>query len=85
MPATRAEYRINPDQALRAAGLWYPPGSRERWLFEQRLASPEPLATFPLTNSLAAFLAPWLIVTLGIAWRREFPDTSAIAGGRKRH
>jgi O-antigen ligase len=69
MPATRAEYRMNPDQALRAAGLWYPPGSRERWLFEQRLASLEPLSTFPLTNSLAAFLAPWLIVTLGIACR----------------
>ena len=73
MPATRLEYRKNPDQALRAAGLWYPPGSRERWLFEQRLDSPEPLATFPLTNSLAAFLAPWLIVMLGIAWHRGYP------------
>ncbi len=69
MPATRVEYRMNPDRALLANGLWYPPGSRERWLFEQRLASLEPLATFPLTNSLAAFLAPWLIVTLGIVCR----------------
>jgi O-antigen ligase len=73
MPATRAEYHANPDQALRNAGLWYPPGSRERWLFEQRLASPEPLATFALTNSLAAFLAPWLIVAMGIAWHQSFP------------
>ena len=75
MPATRVEYRKAPDQALRAAGLWYPPGSRERWLFEQRLDSPEPLATFPLTNSLAAFLAPWLIVMLGIAWQEKVSGT----------
>jgi O-antigen ligase len=82
MPATRAEYRLNPDQALRNAGLWYAPGSRERGLFEQRLASPEPPATFALTNSLAAFLAPWLIVTLGIAWRRSFltPPVFQVAG-----
>ena len=85
MPATRVEYRKDPDQALRAAGLWYPPGSRERWLFEQRLESPEPLATFPLTNSLAAFLAPWLIVTLGIAGlpglgARDTPVGNALRG-----
>lgn len=62
LPATRAEYRADPEGALRRAGQWYPPGSRERWLFEQRLESKEPLAAFALSNSLAGFLAPWTIV-----------------------
>jgi O-antigen ligase len=73
MPETRAKYQKHPDEELRKAEQWSPPDSRERWLFEQRLASPEPLATFALTNSLAAFLAPWLIVTLGIAWPQRLP------------
>jgi hypothetical protein len=49
----------------REGGVVAPEGSRERTLFENRLESREPLATFALTNSLAAFLAPWLIVALG--------------------
>lgn len=68
LPQSRAEYRMNPDQVLRNAGLWYPPGSPERQLFESRLGSTEPLGTFALTNSLAGFLATWLIITVGIAW-----------------
>ena len=53
MPQTRAQYAANPDRALRQAGLWYPPDSPERKLFEDRLANTEPMATFALTNSLA--------------------------------
>jgi len=47
--------------------LNYPPGTPLRDLFERRLANREPLATFVLTNSLAAALAPWLVMGLGIA------------------
>lgn len=64
-PATQAEYDRDPDAALRAIGQWYAPGSRERYLFEQRLRSTEPVATFALANSLAGFLAAWLVVAAG--------------------
>lgn len=64
-PMTVAQYEANPDAALRDAGMWFPPGSRERYLFEQRLHSTEPTATFALTNSLAGFLTPWLVVVAG--------------------
>ena len=67
MPATRAAYEANPDVALRQAGEWYPEGSRERQLFEQRLASTEPMATFALANSLAGVLAPWLVALALVA------------------
>jgi len=66
LPQTRAAYIRDADQALREAGMWYEPGSPERQVFEQRLASTEPLATFALTNSLAGYLAPWLIVAAGV-------------------
>ncbi len=61
-PQTQAKYAADPDRALREAGLWYPPGSHERERFESRLHNREPLGTFALTNSLAAFLAPWLVM-----------------------
>lgn len=66
MPQTRAEYAADPDRAMRIAGLWFPPGSHERKLFESRVENQEPLATFALTNSLAAFLSPWLVVLVGM-------------------
>ena len=66
MPISRAQYERDPEGMLRAAGLNLPKGSPERSLFEQRLASVEPLSTFALTNSLAGYLAPWLVVGLGI-------------------
>lgn len=66
MPQTRAAYAANPDQALREAGMWYAPGSPERKVFENRLQSREVIATFALTNSLAAFLTPWLVVLAGV-------------------
>lgn len=66
LPATRAEYRADPDAALAEAGLGYAPGSPERAMYEKRLASLEPIATFALTNSLAGYLAPWLVVVAGV-------------------
>jgi hypothetical protein len=66
MPCTRAEYATNPDQAMRDADLWFPPDSPERKQFEDRLANTEPMATFALTNSLAGFLATWLVVAVGV-------------------
>lgn len=67
LPADRATYAADPDGALRGAGLWYPPGSRERELYEQRLASLEPFGTFSLTNSMAGFLTPWTVLAAAAA------------------
>ena len=67
LPAARESYEQSPDEMLRDAGLWFPPGSHGREMFEQRLASLEPMATFALTNSLAGFLAPWAMVALGVS------------------
>lgn len=67
LPQTRAEYARQPEAMLRAAGFDPATDSPERKLFEDRLHSTEPLATFALANSLAGFLAPWLVVAAGIA------------------
>ncbi len=66
LPADQARWIKDPDGVLRNAGVVAPPGSRQRVLFEQRINSTEPMATFALANSLAGFLAPWLVVTLGV-------------------
>ena len=50
-----------------AAGIVAPPGSPDRQYFEDRLQNNEPIATFALTNSLAAMLAPWLVLAVGVA------------------
>jgi len=90
MPQTRARYEADPDRALREAGLWYPPGSPQRQQFEARLESPEPLATFALTNSLAGVLAPWLVVLVGIGagggvrLTTERPNEDAVGGDSSR-
>jgi hypothetical protein len=73
MPADRAEFATDPDGMLRRAGQWIPRGSVERVQFENRLRSTEPLATFALTNSLAGYLAPWLVLALGVAVTRRWP------------
>ncbi len=65
-PARWAEYEDDPDAMLKKNHLWLEPGSRERQLFENRLYSREPTATFALTNSLAGYLAPWLVVLAGV-------------------
>ncbi|MBX7166704.1 MAG: O-antigen ligase family protein [Pirellulales bacterium] len=77
MPATRAAYRAQPELSLREAGIDAPPGSAQRALFEQRLASTEPLARFELTNSLAGLLLVWLVVLA--AARADVPAVSFVA------
>ena len=66
LPATRAMYEVDPEGTLREAGLTFRADSPERQLFEDRLRSTEPFATFALTNSLAGYLAPWLVVLAGV-------------------
>jgi O-antigen ligase len=68
LPQDRAALKAGPQGALREAN-WEQlvPGSGEFQLFKDRANSPEPLGTFSLTNSLAAYLAPWLIMAVGIA------------------
>jgi O-antigen ligase/polysaccharide polymerase Wzy-like membrane protein len=67
LPQDRAALKADLQAALREA-QWEQlvPGSGEFKLLKDRAESPEPLGTFSLTNSLAAFLAPWLIVAIGI-------------------
>ncbi|HEV2969972.1 MAG TPA: O-antigen ligase family protein [Pirellulales bacterium] len=68
MPEDRAEFTAHPETMLQQAGIEpMAPESAEFKAFKARLESREPFATFSLTNSLAAYLAPWLILTLGVA------------------
>ena len=67
LPRTRAAYEGNLDEALQKAGVYAPPGSPQRRQFLDRLRSPEPVATFSLTNSLAGFLSLGLVLAAGIA------------------
>jgi tetratricopeptide (TPR) repeat protein len=67
MPQLRSVYESDPEPVLAERRVAADPDSPQRLLFENRLKSVEPLATFALTNSLAGFLAPWLIVALAIA------------------
>jgi len=89
MPRDRAYYeqiKDDPRAMAAAVGHWYPRGSPERQLYEQRLYSTEPTATFALANSLAGFLAPWLVVAVGLgaAGRHDahldWPDRLRLAG-----
>ena len=66
-PAFQKAYKANPEKFLKEGGYSTEKSSVERKHLEDRLFSREPLATFSLTNSLAGFLAPWLIITAGIA------------------
>jgi len=66
LPKDYEAYTADPDAVLEKAGLDYPRGSPERLLFGQRLKDSEPFATFSLANSLAGFLAPWLVAAVGI-------------------
>jgi O-antigen ligase len=76
LPKLRAEYDRNPDRTLLESGLWWEPGSSARTQFEQRLNSSEPFATFALTNSLAGYLAPWLVIAVGLAVVGRKPKAS---------
>jgi len=66
LPETRAKFERDPDVAMRDSEIWFEPGSREFELFRARLDTFKPMATFALTNSLAGYLAPWLVVAAGI-------------------
>ncbi len=72
MPQTRQEYESDPEAALLAAGIIAPEGSPQRELFESRLYSLEPTATFALANSFAGFVVPWAVLAVAVsysAWR----------------
>ncbi|MDA0657562.1 MAG: O-antigen ligase family protein [Planctomycetota bacterium] len=68
-PRMRLAYEQDPDTTLRDLRIDAPAGSALRTQFENRLRSPEPLATFALTNSLAGFLLPWLGIVVALAVR----------------
>jgi tetratricopeptide (TPR) repeat protein len=65
-PVTRAEFVRDPEAALRSLRLAYEPGSRDYELFWARLDTIRPMATFALANSLAGFLAPWLVLLAAV-------------------
>ncbi|MCA9121326.1 MAG: O-antigen ligase family protein [Planctomycetaceae bacterium] len=65
-PEARRQYEADRDGTLARAGLDAPQDSIAREQFENRLYSTEPMATFTLANSLAGFLAPWLLCAVGI-------------------
>lgn len=86
LPETRAEFARNPEPMLRDAEIDSGPDSPERKIFEDRLNSTEPFATFALANSLAGFLAPWFLVALGVALsvRDTVDRTASPKAGRSR-
>jgi tetratricopeptide (TPR) repeat protein len=67
-PNLRAEFAKDPEAVLRNAGFNAEPGTPLRALAESRITSREPYAEFGLTNSLAGFLLPWLLVSLAVAF-----------------
>ncbi|PHR95648.1 MAG: hypothetical protein COA78_29795 [Blastopirellula sp.] len=62
IPGTIALYNSDPEVHLMEQGIDPSPDNPIRKQFEDRLNSSEPTATFVLTNSLAGFLATWVIV-----------------------
>ncbi len=76
LPQKRKAYEADRDGEIRKA-LGVEPNSEidplARRRFEARLYSPEPVASFILANSLAGYLAPWLIVAAGATmfWWRD--------------
>ena len=50
------------------ADMGVPPNPASRSLWENRLKSTEPFATFALANTLAGFLAAWLFVAIEAIW-----------------
>ena len=66
IPSARAEFAAG-TRSLAAIGLNVPDDSPVRLLFDARLGGNEPLGTFTLTNSLAGWLAPWIVLLVWIA------------------
>ncbi len=74
-PQMRAQYEKDPEAILQQLGVTAEAGSPMRTLAENRIKSVEPNAEFALTNSLAGFLLPWLLIPLAVAFwsvQKEF-------------
>jgi hypothetical protein len=71
LPADRAAFRENPMATLRQHGIEAAPGTALYQQFESRLQDGTPTGPFALTNSLAGFLLPWMVILVGLALRRD--------------
>ncbi len=83
-PLVRAQYKKNPEailQQMQQMGIDTAPGSPGRSLAENRINSREPMAEFALTNSLAGFLLPWMLIGLAVAfWSvQQSPNWKTVA------
>lgn len=86
IPSARAEFNAA-QRSVTVAGLHVPDDSPVRMLFEARLGGNEPLGTFTLTNSLAGWLVPWIVLLVWIVCDslrtlRKAPDTTAATNRR---
>ena len=68
MPNLRHSFAADPNAML--AKLGYSADSSNAILYMNRLASLEPTGPFILTNSLAGFLAAWLVLLTALLWNR---------------
>ncbi len=88
IPSARAEFVASADRSFDIVGLNLPDDSPVRVLFEARLGGNEPLGAFTLTNSLAGWLIPWIVLLVWIVCdgARELwkPRDSTIATNRRR-
>lgn len=66
MPRDLELLSVDPDEALRRAGVDPTTDPVTRRMFIDRLAGREPIATFALTNSLAGLLAPGVVLAIAI-------------------
>ena len=66
LPDLWAQYRADPDEVLRSAGMNAPPGSAARMIFENRLFDGGASATFALANSLGGFLVLSVPLAVGL-------------------
>ncbi len=72
LPIDRESFKNNPEAVLREHGIYASPGTAEYLRFESRLRDETPLGPFALTNSLAGFLVPWVVMAIGLGLRRDF-------------
>lgn len=66
LPELRRSYEADKRSVLDEVGIHESLNSAVVREFEDRLRSKEPLATFALTNSLAGFLTPWLVIAMAL-------------------
>lgn len=67
-PEQRRQYVSDPQSMLKEIGINATDGNAQRMRFEARLNSPEPRATYALTNSLAVQLSGALVSGLSLLW-----------------